>query len=56
MIAAGAGDLGELFMDNVYNVGDYSTGDADGFAAVVELNSVLKSATTPRGNAVGTKG
>ena len=55
MIAAGAGDLGELFMDNVYNVGDYSTGDADGFAAVVELNSVLKSATTPRGNAVGTK-
>lgn len=55
MIAAGAGDLGELFMDNVYNVGDYSTGDADGFAAVLELNSVLKSATTPRGNAVGTK-
>lgn len=56
MTAAGAGDLGELFMDNVYNVGDYSTGDADGFAAVLELNSVLKSATTPRGNAVGTKG
>lgn len=56
MIAAGAGNLGQLFMDNVYNEGPYSTGDADGFAAVIELNSILKTATTPRGYAVGPKG
>lgn len=55
MIAAGAGDLGELFMDNVIDEGVYSTGDADGYAVVLELNSVLKAATTPRGFAVGRK-
>lgn len=55
MVAAGAGDLGQLFMDNVYNETVYSTGDADGYAVVIELNKVLKQASTPRGNAVGTK-
>lgn len=55
MVAAGAGDLGQLFMDNVYNEGIYSTGDADGYAVVLELNSILKAASTPRGNAVGPK-
>lgn len=56
MVAAGAEYVADLFMDNVYNEDIYSTGDADGFAVVIELNSILKAAKTPRGYAVGPKG
>lgn len=49
MVGAGAQDLGTVFMDNVYNVGDFSTGDANGYATVLGVNSVLKTATAPRG-------
>ena len=41
-------------MDNVYNTAEYTTGDADGFAAVIGLPQVLKTATAPRGGNVGT--
>jgi hypothetical protein len=53
MVAIGAQNLGQVFMDNVYNVGDYTTGDADGFAAVIGVNQLLKAATPPRGGKVG---
>ncbi len=55
MVAAGAGNLGQVFMDNVYNTEQYTTGDADGYAAVIGLTQVLKTATPPRGGAVGGK-
>ncbi|MCB0933112.1 MAG: hypothetical protein KDB71_14605 [Mycobacterium sp.] len=49
MLGAGAQDLGTIFMDNVYNVGDFSTGDANGYATVLGINTVLKTAKAPRG-------
>lgn len=52
MVASGAQNLGTVFMDNQYNVGEFSTGDATGYATVLGLGSVLKAATAPRG---GTK-
>lgn len=54
MVSVGGQDLGSIFMDNVYNTDEYTTGDADGFAAVIGLPQVLKSATAPRGGNVGT--
>ena len=54
MVSAGGQDLGQIFMDNVYNTVEYTTGDADGFAAVIGLPQVLKTATAPRGGNVGT--
>ncbi len=54
MVGAGGQDLGQIFMDNVYNTAEYTTGDADGFAAVIGLPQVLKTATAPRGGNVGT--
>ncbi len=37
VLHTGATDLGQVDLDNTYNEGDYTTGDADGFAAVIEL-------------------
>lgn len=54
MVGAGAQSLGQVFMDNVYNTPEYTTGDADGYAAVIGINGVLKQATPPRGGATGT--
>lgn len=48
MVSAGAQNLGTVFMDNVYNSGEFSTGDANGYATVLGIETVLKTATSPR--------
>ncbi len=49
LLGIGATDLGYLDMQNTYNTDGYTTGDADGLAAVIGLEQVLKTATGPRG-------
>ena len=56
MVNGGATDLGTVNLDNTYNVGGYSTGDANGYATVLGLNTVLKTATSPRGATKGLPG
>lgn len=48
MVSVGAQNLGTVFMDNVYNSGEFSTGDANGYATVLGIDTVLKTATSPR--------
>ena len=38
----------------VTGTSEYTTGDADGYAAVIGISGVLKQATPPRGGATGT--
>ena len=49
MLSINATNLGPINMENKYNVGDVSTGDATGYAQVLGLNKLLKAATTARG-------
>ena len=56
MINAGAQNLGTQNMDNQYITDTTSTGDASGYASVLGLNKVLKSASTARGAVKTTPG